>query len=83
MTTIEQPKVYDYRASITWVFEYITINHVCSIEHEEIVDYDEAESRILTAAQSFIYDYYGIDMGTYRYEDIHIDWEEFPDGEKE
>jgi hypothetical protein len=71
-------KVYDYRASITWVFEFMTVNHTCLMEHENIVDIDEAESRIMTVATSFIYDYYGIDLGKYRYQDIHIDWEEFP-----
>lgn len=83
MTTIDQSKVYDYQASITWILEFITINHTCVMEHDEIVDYDEAESRILTVANAFIYDFYGIDMGSFRYEDIHIDWEVFPDEEEE
>ena len=80
---MSRPEVYDYKASITWVFDFMTINHVCAMEYEDIVDYDEAETRILIAGMQFINEFYGINLFNYKCNDVHIDWEEFPELKEE
>lgn len=73
------PKLYEYQASITWVLDFMTINHVCNMDYEELYDMDMADRVILSAAESFIYDFYGIDIGMMRKIDTHVDWEIFPE----
>lgn len=80
---MSKPEVYDYRASITWVFDFMTINHVCAMEYEEMMDYDTADERILFDAQRFLSDFYEIDIDKYKCQEVHIDWEEFPESKEE
>jgi hypothetical protein len=49
------------------------------MDYEELYDMDMAERVILSSAESFIYDFYGIDIGMIRKVDLHIDWEIFPE----
>lgn len=80
---MSRPEVYDYQASIVWVLDFMVINHVCVMEYEKIMSYDDAEEVILDDAQKFIKDFYDIDLSKYQFQDIHIDWEKFPELKEE
>lgn len=78
---IEPEWVYEYSASITFVFEYMTVNHRSYLELGEIVDYDTAEGYIIHNAEVFIKDYYGFSLIGCKPYEIYVDWEDFPESE--
>lgn len=76
---IEPEWVYEYQASVTFVFDYMTVNHRSYLELGEIVDYDTAEGYIITNAEVFIKDHYGFSLVDCKPYEIYVDWEEFPE----
>lgn len=77
--TTDIPKLYEYEASITWVFDFMIIKHVCCMQYETLYDLEMAESVIITAGESFIYDHYGLDISMIRKTDVYVDWQTFPE----
>ena len=78
---IEPEWVYEYSANITFVFDYMTVNHRSYLELGEIVDYDTAEGYMITNAEVFIKDHYGFSLIDCKPHEIYFDWEDFPESE--
>lgn len=77
----ENPKVYDYAASITLVSHLVTLNFNVAFESDKILDYDEAEDMAYDTGEGLMENYYGFGfISFFKPHEIYCDWTVLPDG---
>lgn len=69
---------YEYGAGVTYICEFMSINHHAWVTLDDLYSLDEAEQLLLDQADDFINDHYGFLPSKFATVDIEILWSAWP-----